>query len=76
MSTHCTCEAYRHPHRPGGGDCCGHNLTDCPSPTVVVDPYCTGDRGYRWVEHGCRNWAGIKPRSDIQTRSIAAEETV
>ena len=35
-----------------------------------------GDHWYRWVDHGCRDWAGIKPRSDIQTRSIAAGETV
>ena len=37
-----------------------HDLADCPSPTVVIDPYCTGDRWYRWVEHGCRNWVDNK----------------
>ena len=75
-STPCTCEAYDFPHRPMSGDCHWHNLADCPSPTVVIDPYCTGDRWLRWTEHGCRNWAGIKLHSDIPTRSIAAGETV
>ena len=56
LNTPCHCEAYRHPHRPGGGDCRGHDLADCPSQRVVVDPYATGDRWYRWVDHGCLDW--------------------
>jgi hypothetical protein len=76
VSAPCNCEAYDFPHRPMSGDCHGHDLADCPSPTVVVDPYCTGDRWYLWVEHGCRKWADIKPRRDMPTRSSAAKETV
>ena len=53
MST-CRCEAYRHPHRPGSGECHGHDLADCPDQIVVVDPHGTGDRWHRWVEHGCK----------------------
>ena len=60
VSTPCNCEAYDFPHRPGGGDCHGHNLADCPSQIVVPDPHGTGDRWYRWVEHGCRNWVDNK----------------
>ena len=56
----CTCEAYRHPHRPGGGDCYGHSAEDCPVRRVVVDPHCTGDRRYRWVEHGCKLKPGAR----------------
>lgn len=51
--TPCTCEAWGFPHRPGSGDCHGHNMADCPYPRYVRDPYGTGDHWYRWVEHGC-----------------------
>ena len=51
-------------------------MADCPSQIVTPDPHGTGDHWYRWVEHGCRDWAGIKPRRDMQTRSSAAKETV
>ena len=54
----CTCEAYRHTHRPMSGECRGHDLADCPAKRVVVDPYGTGDRWYRWVDHGCGRMNG------------------
>lgn len=72
----CHCEAYKFPHRHYGGECRGHDLADCPSQIVIPDPHGTGDHWYRWIEHGCRDWAGIKPRRDMPTRSIAAVETV
>lgn len=50
----CRCEAYDFPHRLFGGRCYGHNLADCPTPDIEVDPYMTGDTWYRTVEHGCR----------------------
>lgn len=49
----CTCEAYPYPHRLYGGDCYGHNLIDCPTPLIEVDPYCTRTFNYREVAHGC-----------------------
>ena len=74
MST-CRCEAYSYPHRPMSGECHGHDVADCPDQIVVVDPYGTGDRWYRWVEHGCGR-AAIKQRTDMPTRSSQTAETV
>ena len=59
--TICTCEACPDPHQPMSGDCHGHDLADCPSQIVIPDPYGTGDRWYRWVDHGCK----LKPGTRI-----------
>jgi len=58
--TPCHCEAFHHPHRPGGGDCHGHDLADCPSQIVIPDPHSTGDHWYRWVDHGCKFKPGTR----------------
>ena len=40
----CRCAAYPHPHRLGGGDCCGcESAPDCGHWIRVPDYYGTGD---------------------------------
>ena len=45
----CTCDAYKFPHRQGGGNCdeCGcEDSPRCEHWEAVADPYATGDHWY------------------------------